>query len=131
MANGNHRGIHKADATAFVKRRQLHKKHQMEECARHEFQESVIRHSRGKILCEMAFDLKEVVVLEINKQAKMVTHDNDYDFTFEQQSLEVFRTESKLENWQKVILFKRLHVSWLLWSLSVPISRMILYFLTR
>lgn len=73
MAYGYHRGVYKTNADALTKALEIYKEHHVEEYARHEFNEAVIRNCIGEIAGQVLTYIKEVVVLEIGERAEVIT----------------------------------------------------------
>jgi hypothetical protein len=74
MAHRYHCRVHETDATTLAEALKFHEEHHVEEHARHELNETVVRDGIGKIAGEMSLYIKQVVMLEIGERAKVIAH---------------------------------------------------------
>ena len=89
MADGNHGGIHEADARAVAEAPQVQEHHQGEEHPRHEFDKAVVRYGIGEIGLHVDLDEMHVVMLEVAECAKMVAHHDGHDLALGEPALAV------------------------------------------
>jgi len=80
VAHGYHRAVHEANSCALAETLYAHEGHQVEENAGHEFHKVRVRNGVREITCQMLFDKKEVIVLEIAERTEIVEQQNGHDF---------------------------------------------------
>lgn len=67
VAHRYHGGVYKAYSAAFPKSLELHEKHHVQEHARHEFNETIVRHGIRKVTGEVLPDIEKIIVFEIGE----------------------------------------------------------------
>ena len=82
MTYRDHGTVDKCYSRTFAKGIKLHKHHHPEENTWHEFHETIVGYSIGKLLLELSANAVEVILLKVTVCTEMIAHKNSHNFAF-------------------------------------------------
>ena len=107
MTYWDHGTVDKCYSRTFAKGIKLHKHHHPEENTWHEFHETIVGYSIGKLLLELSANAVEVILLEVTVCTEMIAYKNCHNLAFRKTTFTVSITFSfTVMGRQKKVVFE-------------------------